>query len=483
MGLTITVRLRNGRYEAGVRRGAEWPPQPARVFCALVASAESESDWQALRWLESQQPPQVLADPAGDVKSRHLNSYVVENAPSVKHGSQEWIGRTNGMRARAWSVPATDSFAITWPEAAPPAQILGRLQALAFRVPYIGRSTSLAEVTAAGGDPVRQPGWVTYEATSLDDRWGRWQLAVPYPGYTDALADAYADGRRSWEVAKPVAYRQARAADGTHGCHGEQAGRAAGPFGDLVAWGLATPDRGLDGGQAVALTQALRAAVMARVPDPLPPQLTGHGADDDTHLAYLAVPDTGHQHADGHLVGLAIAVPRSYPDQDQLTLLRSVLTRPLAAVTLPGGHELRLRYGADLKGLQPGTWTGGHEGARTWVTATPMRLNGYLRRGRDVAEMVSRALVCAGYPEPASVVTSSAPMMSGAVWRARPATLPANRKHYPFTHARVTFSEHVTGPVISGSMRYLGLGLFLPVADDDQERAHGGQRERSQVAS
>jgi hypothetical protein len=29
----------------------------------------------------------------------------------------------------------------------------------------------------------------------------------------------------------------------------------------------------------------------------------------------------------------------------------------------------------------------------------------------------------------------------------------------------------VTGPVIAGSMRYLGLGLFLPLSESDQEQA------------
>jgi CRISPR-associated protein Csb2 len=473
MALTISVRLRHGRYDAGLRRGAEWPPQPGRVFCALVASARAESDWEALRWLESQPRPQVLADPAEKVRSGQVNSYVVENAPAVKGGSQEWIGRRNGMRARAHTIPATDSFAISWPDAMPTPEILGRLAALAWTVPYIGRSTSMAEVTVADGNPVQQPGWVTYEATTLGDPLGRWQLAVPYPGYTDALTGAYQDGRRAWEVARPVAYREARVA-GDVSAHG--AATATGPYGDMLVWQLARPDRGLDGGQAVALTQALRRAVMDLVPDPLPPQLTGHGADDDTHLAYLVLPDTGHGHADGHVLGLAIAIPRTYPAQDQLTLLRSVLTNPLASVSLPGGGPVRLRYGADLKGLRPGTWTGGPAGARTWVTATPMRLNGYLRRGRDIEEMVSRALVRSGYPEPAVVATSAAPMLRGAVWRARPATLPANRRPYPFSHARVTFAEPVTGPVIAGSMRYLGLGLFLPVAEAREEPQSPGER-------
>lgn len=479
MAVTITVRLRHGRYDAGTGagRGGEWPPQPARIFCALVASAAAESDWAALRWLESQPSPQVLADPVDCVRSGHVNVYVPENdwltkaQMSGKHpigSSQEWQARKNGTRSRAHIVPATDSFAITWAQVEPPPDILGRLASLAWAVPYVGRSTSMAEVTVSRGAPVRQPGWVTYEPTSLDDHSGRWQLAVPYPGYTDALSDAYQDGRRAWEVARPRTYRQARSDGDTSDDQTSRAGLAAGPFGDLVTWRLATPDRGLDGGQAAALAQALRRAVMDLVPDPLPPQLTGHGADDDTHLAYLALPDVGHDHADGHVLGVAVAVPRTYPGRDQDTLLRSVIG-PLTCVRLHGS-KVGLEYGGKLRGLRPGRWTGGEGGARTWVTATPLRLNGWMRHGRAIETMVSQALVRSGYPGPVCVAVSPAPMLRGAVWRARPATLPANRRPYPFTHARVTFAEPVTGPVIAGSMRYLGLGLFLPLNNDVQEQ-------------
>jgi CRISPR-associated protein Csb2 len=472
MPLTITVRLRHGRYDAGVRRGAEWPPQPARVFCALVASARAESDWAALRWLEAQPPPQVLADSAENVHYGRVVSYVVENATSPKGGSQEWIGRRNGMRARAHVIPATDSFAITWPDAGPPPEILASLATLAWMVPYVGRSTSMAEVTATGSNAVQQPGWVTYEPTQLDDPLGRWQLAVPHPGYTGTLADAYQDGRRAWEVARSVAYRVTPAAVGP------QAESVAGPFSDLLVWRLATPDRGLDGGQATLLTQALRSAVMGLVPDPLPPQLTGHGADDDTHLAYLVVPDVGHDHADGHVLGLAIAVPRTYPERDQDILLRSLIRR-MTTISLPGVGKISLCYGPGrTAGLRSATWVGAEGGARTWVTATPMRANGWLRRGRTIGQLVSQALVRSGYPEPINVATSGAPMLRGAVWRARPCTLPGNYRPFPFTHARVTFAEPVTGPVIAGSLRYLGLGLFLPLPDDDQEQPQS-PRERA----
>jgi CRISPR-associated protein Csb2 len=90
-------------------------------------------------------------------------------------------------------------------------------------------------------------------------------------------------------------------------------------------------------------------------------------------------------------------------------------------------------------------------------------LDGHLRRGRDEASEVARSLLIAGYPQPAEVETSAAPLMTGAVWRPRGGTLPPDRPHRRLVHARVRFAEPVTGPVLAGSMRYLGLGLFLPM--------------------
>jgi CRISPR-associated protein Csb2 len=49
--LAIEVGLRFGRYDAALggagRVAPEWPPHPARVFMALVAAAESDTDFAA----------------------------------------------------------------------------------------------------------------------------------------------------------------------------------------------------------------------------------------------------------------------------------------------------------------------------------------------------------------------------------------------------------------------------------------------------
>jgi CRISPR-associated protein Csb2 len=270
-------------------------------------------------------------------------------------------------------------------------------------------------------------------------------IRAPYPGYASELQDAYRDGRRAWEVTRTVRYaiRRHQPTSPADKSADDETGREPipGPFEDLLVWGLQRPVAQISGGQVAMLTSTLRRAVLSLVPDPVPAQVSGHGAPDRRHVGYLALPDVGHEHADGHVLGLALAVPGDLPRADLVALLKAVI--PLTGLRLPGGRTLGLVYGAgDRAGLSPEHW-GGQPGAgsREWVTATPVMLDGHLRRGRrSEASEVARSLVIAGYPQPAEVEVSPAPLVRGGVWQPRPETLPSNRTHRRLVHARVTFS-------------------------------------------
>jgi CRISPR-associated protein Csb2 len=463
MPVSILVRLGGGRYDAGGERPSEseWPPHPARVFCALAASAESDADWSALRWLEQQGPPQVWADPEGRVHRSQTRAWVVENAIRPDGGNLSWPARNNGFRARAFAVPSRESFAIVWPVADPTADTLSRLNLLAWRVPYVGRSTGSAQVSAIGVLPADMAGTVIYEPAVLGQRGQFWDLRVPYVGYTEALRSAYADGRRSWEVARALPYTTARtgyqADDVT-----EQSPATAEPFGDLLVWGIERPVIRVGGDLVVSLASAMRRAVLSLVGVGVPGQVSGHTQPGRTHLAFLALPDVGHEHADGHVLGLALALPRDMPDRDLTILLRSVLLEhELKEVRFSTGRPLAVSYGSDRSGLRPSRWTA-RPGEREWVSVTPMMLDGHTRRGRDEASEVVRSLVIAGYPEPTDVEVSATPMVTGGIWRPRHGSLPPGRPRRQMVHARIRFHQPVIGPVLAGSMRYLGLGLFLP---------------------
>jgi CRISPR-associated protein Csb2 len=475
MPLSILIRLTNGRYDAGGDRpsDSEWPPHPARVFCALAASASTDADWAALRWLEEQPPPHVWADPPGQVSRTRTRAYVVQNATEHGGGNITWPGRTNGLRTRASAVPSRDAFAIVWPHADPPAGILTRLNMLAWNVPYVGRSTSTTQVSAVDSLPDTDPETTIYQPADLGQHGQLQDLRVPYPGYADALQGAYADGARAWEVARRRPYTAARPG-GDPGTTPGTDTTASGPFSDLLAWRIDRPVARVSGDLAVSLASGLRRAVMSRVSritDVLPGQVSGHTEPGRPHVAFLALPDTGHQHADGHLLGLAVAVPRDMPEHDLTILLRALLTGDeLREIRFPDGRPLALTYGSDLAGLRPARWTGG-AGAKEWVTVTPVMLDGHVRRGHDEAAAVARSLVTAGYPEPAQVDISPAPLVAGGIWRPKSGTLPPGRPRRQMLHARIRFDQPVTGPVLAGSMRYIGLGLFRPASHSSPQPA------------
>ncbi|TCB89406.1 type I-U CRISPR-associated protein Cas5/Cas6 [Micromonospora zingiberis] len=458
MAFAIQVRLREGRYDAaGIDSAApEWPPHPARLFCALVASVDSEADREALRWLETAGLPEVWA--TAEVATTRTSGYVVLNATGGR-GSQTWPGRGSGLRQRSGVLPGCDTFAVLWP-AEPDDATLARLVRLASQVPYVGRSTSSAEVTVVAAAVPSRPEWVRFAPVPLG-RVASVPLRVPYAGYLDALEQAYADGVPAWHVTAPaIAY-----AAESETTDAPAAGVVDGPYADLLIWGLRRPAVPVRGDDLLSVTDGLRRAVLSRVADPLPVQVSGHGADGRPHVAYLGLLDVGHRHADGHLLGAGVAVPRQLPDADRRALLRGLLgadaADPMSLLRSRRGQRLELQYPpVELRGLDPGRWLA-PDGARSWVTVTPLMLDRYPNRRHDLADVIAGSLQTAGYPAPAKVETLVEPVVRGAMRAPRPGSVPRWARK-PMLHCRIEFAQPVRGPVIAGALRYLGSGLFVP---------------------
>ncbi|RZU46648.1 CRISPR-associated protein Csb2 [Krasilnikovia cinnamomea] len=463
MAFSISIRLRDGRFDAAVghRDRGEWPPHPARVFCALVASAVEDADWAALRWLEQAPAPHVLACPVDDTEVTTRSGFVVTNAVKRKSGSTAWPGRTNGERRRVSVIPASDEIGLVWPQTDIDDAVLGRLLRLTRRVPYLGRSTSSVVVTVAAEAPAPRADWVCYRPAPLGTP-GSVGLRVPQPGYVDQLRAAHAEGRRAWEVAtRTLEYttsdEEAAQPDAGHSV-------VAGPFTDLVVFGIDQSVTPIAGADVLTVTQALRAATISRVPDPVPAQVSGHGADGRPHAAFLALPDVGHPYSDGHLLGVGVALPGDLPPDQRRSVLRGLLAGDgLRRLCLPGGRPLAVSYRPDRSrpyGLLPERWNSSG-GARAWVTATPVMLDRYPTT-QTAEELVAQTLVTAGYPRPEQVDVVTGPATSGAINALRPGSIPKSRSRRPWVHCRIQFPMPVRGPVIAGSLRYLGVGLFIP---------------------
>ncbi|WP_017559577.1 type I-G CRISPR-associated protein Csb2 [Nocardiopsis baichengensis] len=464
MALVIDARLLQGRYDAadGTGRRAEWPPHPARLFCAMVSVARSQAERDALRWLEEQDKPLVCAG-AGFSVSRNTG-YVVTNKTSPKGGSQHWPGRTATERTRVSALPSEDSFALVWPQAAPEARTVEVLGELAWRVPYLGRSTTpiaLRVHTSAKEDPR----WKVWQPAHPGTR-GAVRMRAPYPGYLAALDEVFERGGRAHEVAKTFDYIQQDAP--AEPAQTEEPARGA--FSRMLVFSLPARTVRPDGAQLLRATQALRGTVLSRLDREAAPQITGHAEDGQGHIAYLGLIDAGHRNARGHLLGMALGLPDDL-DPAALAQLQTFAQNPVRVVMGKAGH-LDLTYEpwpSSPWHLVPEAWTGGHHGEREWVSATPVMLDRHPRPKADLRPHVADSLQRAGYPRPEVVETSQSPMLPGGLHRPAQGTYPPNRPRRKLVHARIRFAEPVRGPVIAGSMRYLGLGLFSPLSKKEEK--------------
>lgn len=451
--LALDVQLLDGRYDAATtdKEVAEWPPHPARAFCALVAGARDDRDWVALEWLEKQPAPEVVA--AGSATRLRQSGYVVTNRREPTGGSQFHPGRSNQLRIRVGAQPASDRIRFEWRDAVASDDVFATLDRLALRVPYLGRSTG--HVIAAFDQAERDSaGLARHRPCSLTA--AEAVLRVPFGGYVDALRAAYEEGRASAELARSHGYRTSD--DVFVPSHA-----TSGPFRDLVI--LRLPGIRPDGRLATRLTTALRAAILSLVAEPLPAVLHGHGADGKPHVAFVALPDTLHpRHSRGDILGLAVALP-DLPRDERRRIVQALVAPDSAdhswVLRVPGLGAVVVQYDAQSpapEGLVAERWT---RASRTWVTATPMALDRYPKKDDDWIDGIGRSCVVAGYPRPTDVEISLTPLVSGAV-RLVKSDLPERLAPKVLRHIRLRFAEPVRGPVLIGAGRYLGVGLFQP---------------------
>ncbi len=207
----------------------------------------------------------------------------------------------------------------------------------------------------------------------------------------------------------------------------------------------------------------------------LPAAVSGHGADDIPHVAYLPLLDVAHPHARGHLVGVGIAIPAGQP-ATRAAVLRGLrpgqplsLRLPFGKLALqPAAERLAAVADSTRSRLSPVYWM---QSRRRWASVTPVVLDRFPRRSADIAGEVAKACGRVGLPEPQDVEVGAGPMLrGGAAMRRRHLARTEDRPRL-FTHAVLTFPVPVQGAVLLGAQRYLGMGLFAPLPDMSRVRA------------
>lgn len=452
MTVAVKVRFLSGCYEVGTPADAEpWPPHPRRMFGALVAAAASaNAGWEALCWLERQGPPTVVA---GDAEQSCWTDMVAINREEPSAALRMGALPRRGARARTsyrWSV-SDPVVEYVW-DATPDRGTAKALQQVAHGVGYLGMSSSPTVVTVGRpGGVGRRHEWVVGRAAATI------VLQCPTAGSVTALSDAFEVGASPDIAYVPVSYHRAG--------HAPPAGPIDGPWDpELVVWRL-------PGGwrpplaAAVRMSNALRAAALdasAGECDAVRRLVAGHDPDGSpssaTHVAWVALPDAGHAHATGAVMGVAAAVPAGLP-----SALHGRLVAALSGVDRVQGREVsQVIEGSDAVpgALQSRRWTAP---SRRWETVTPVAVAGAGDLSRP-NRAVRKSCDIAGFPRPAAVSCPSFRRQPGIPeFRAEHATRgPGHRKVPGVVHTAIEFDTAVRGPVLLGPSRHFGVGLLAP---------------------
>lgn len=530
--LAIEVELLTGRYAATAhndRGRAEWPPHPARFFSALVAALYDHdpvdpAERAALSWLEEQAAPSLRVDRESSVGKREVKSVFVpvndvtldgdtaiRNAektlaeaktPAEKKRAQTTLEkhkkaaveveinpsdkaiktavalfperRTRQARTFPVVLPETPTFAFLWPDA-DPLPHRAALDRLCARVTRLGHSSSLVRCVVVEKDLL---------PTLVPSGDGELVLRVVGPGQLEGLDRAFE--RHQGVTSRVLPSRPQRYASVRESEPGALTAESVFSSTDWVVFERVGGSRPI-ASRSTDLTRALRSALIElHGREDLPPALSGHtvnGPTEQPHVAFVSLPNVGHEHSDGAVMGCALVLPSALSRSDRETLLRLIAKWEIQRANDRG--ELTLAHGtlsefkvrrvdvSARKSLDPGRWC---EPSTRFITATPIALDknpGDLRSNRDGAayraarkaqESISDACMNVVGVRPVSVEVSLAPLLSGAQhvreylpWPGRPGRTPRVR-----VHADIRFAARVRGPLLLGAGRYFGLGLCLP---------------------
>ena len=462
----------------------DWPPQPDRVYSALVATwgmqGEDDRFRPALTWLEQQAVEGVYAS---DYNARQIgNAYVpVNDALTLAER------RSRQPRQFPAALPDDPLVEIIWTEE-PEQEILDLLDDLARDTASVGHSASLTRCRFRRGEsvrpnlrqaPQRRIGAGRLATLEASYHAGRrpppGDIVIDHPA-NDATSAGTTKFGRNWLVLE---------------LHANSFVPSITAF---PLYAKAMRDTLLAGFDAIGMT--------------VPEVISGHQPDGSPtakpHMAVLPLADLGWQHARGTLMGFGLALPPAFDNPhdnpDTFQLLQGVMAALNAkAVNQYGTRLLQLcprgddakRFMIELhlasvtgrQSLKPSRYS---RPSRYWATATPIVLDRHLKqppgdaRQQEIEAIIVQACRNIGLPEPASITEGSSagrpaiqlgkhsgisgatpahPSVTGTRPRWR---LPPALRSREMCHAVIRFAQPVSGPVILGAGRFHGMGLCLP---------------------
>lgn len=476
----------------------EWPPSPLRLFQALIAGTAAANraaggisgvDLVALRWLEGQPPPLVIAPPGRRGQAYRLS--VPNNAMDVvaaawARGNESGRNDANPATHRsmkmvtpihlecsdtvhyAWRIPDNDLGA---------ADIVSGLQRAALNIVALGRGVDLVFGAAreATGEHIKALAgerWMPLATRSA----GR-TTRVPIPGTLDALEERH----KKFMARLAVAGRFTPTPAMTHfgRCHYARAGeKPARPF---AAYQFLSTEQ--SGFRSFRSTQSAKVAGMVRHCVANAAAQVGRSADG------LSADDWVDQYVHGHRRDGAKSIGRfSYlplPTIDPRGVVDRI-RRVLVAEPLDGVGNHATWVGRSLIGEQlideqtqsaEATLAACPDAdyvlaryvrtARRWATVTPVVLPwGDSGKPHRAEKQFLKAVRHGGYDveDIAALELQREPFWRGCDAASR-YFIPQHLRGTACWHVRLEWRHPLAGPLAIGSGRHCGLGLFAAVDD------------------
>lgn len=519
--------------EVSNREKAEWPPHPARIFMAMAAAmfetGEDNDERESLLWLEGQGNPSIKVS---NIESRNVVIHYVPvndtSSPINKKGEpltplqSASIGRDRRPRTLPKVRPNEDVLFLVWPDSNPSDKQRQDLKSICDKVTRIGHSSSLVQMWVEETPPV---------CNLIPSDYGDVRLRVASSGtleYLESMANVKAiqkeeelktkiaeldaevkaiKGKGSKEKKEVIqqksdALQQELVALNPHPPlrptisqwqgyawiqeTSDEEGCASGVFESniLVLTLLEGPVIGLE--TTWRMMTALHKTILSQC-DPAPEWLSGHTDDckpsEMPHLALFPLAYVGSEHADGHLMGIGLALPKGISARERGRALQGLLYDEKG-----DSKEIRLKCGSlgdwtlaretrpmPPLTLQERTWV---ERSTIWATVTPIVLDRHPKTERskdragwtaEVAAIIAESCTRQGLPEPVAIDVDKTSWHRGV-----PRAVAGKSAGYPLmpvksgqnarqqVHVWIQFSKPVEGPLLLGAGRYRGYGLCRP---------------------
>ncbi len=511
------------------REEPEWPPHPDRVFMALVAAwgegGEDVDQKAALEWLESLPAPAMRVNLSGTGRETctcYVPANDVTNCIEVLPDR-----RTKNARTFPTFVPDEASFHLVWAGEEITPGHLAVLQELCSSVTYLGHSATpvrmwvqrdAIDANLFPTENSTEHSFRVFGAGRLADLIGRFNRAAieDYGRLKQAEAELATEQKAATGAKKKELKSQLEATKALLlERHGDKVPRMLRPV--PMRWlgyssqSVVRPEEVQDGPfdpglivlrqiggrrfsleSAGMIATAIRDTLMSRCSGPPPEWLSGHSPTDGSpstirRPTYLPLAFVDRHHADGHLLGIAIAVPRDF-SETQVEELLQLLRDHGEPEDIAGEHVGYLELGvknAELSrevgklffeiddrpfsqralALIPNRWI---RPAACWKSVTPVVLPRFPRRELTPEQVIAKACVDAGYPDPERVRVGYASFLSGV-----PHSRSFHSRHKrdlpprPLMHVELEFSVKVRGPLIIGAGRYNGFGFCKPQAEGE----------------